>query len=134
MQLQRRRFELFQDAREWYIGNKGHVEKTTPHIYFIYSHIAMNTSIIELVATNTGGDTLLDTFFFEQVTYKNVSFCQEKFFYRFYTHLQMVIDVLIHDDTDNLIFDHFMTWYINPFLNNFGWLPWFKWFHFFNQF
>ena len=39
----------------------------------------MNTSIIELVATNTGDDTLLDTFFFEQVTYKNVSFCQEKF-------------------------------------------------------
>ena len=38
------------------------------------------------------------------------------FFYRFYTHLQRVIEALIHDDTDNLIFDHFMTWYIYPYL------------------
>ena len=43
-------------------------------------------------------------------------FAMKTFFYRFYTHLQRVIEALIHDDTDNLIFDHFMTWYIYPYL------------------
>ena len=63
VQLWRRRFEPFQDACVKNIYNKGHVKKTPPHIYFCYSHIAQKTSIIELVATNPGVDTLLDAFF-----------------------------------------------------------------------